>query len=149
MRVAGPTAAGPASVGSSALDGRPDIEIPRNFLCPIVATLMRDPVSAADGHSYERAAITKWLKDNGTSPSTNLPLKNRRLVRNHALRGAIDAFVSTSLASTPPMLVARDSIPLSTPLPTALAAPGAAVIQDPAPGFFARIFRALFPSAVF
>ena len=148
MRVAGPTAADPASVGSSALDGRPDIEIPRNFLCPIAATLMRDPVSAADGHSYERAAITKWLKDNGSSPSTNLPLAHRRLVANHALRGAIDAFVSTSLASTP-LLVARDSIPLSTPLPTALAAPGAAVIQDPAPGFFARIFRALFASAVF
>merc|ERR1711964_274552 len=39
-----------------------------DLLCPITMMLMTDPVIAADGHSYERTAIEKWLKDNDTSP---------------------------------------------------------------------------------
>jgi len=32
------------------------------MLCPISCELMRDPVIAADGHTYERAAITRWIE---------------------------------------------------------------------------------------
>jgi hypothetical protein len=51
--------------------------------------LMQDPVVAADGHSYERAAIQQWL-DAGhrTSPMTNLRLPHRQLTPNHSLRSA-------------------------------------------------------------
>ncbi len=36
-----------------------------------------DPVMAADGHVYERAALTDWFeRGHRTSPSTNLPLEN-------------------------------------------------------------------------
>jgi energy-coupling factor transporter ATP-binding protein EcfA2 len=52
---------------------------------------MRDPVVAADGHSYERAAISEYFKiDNRPkSPITGLPLKNTDLFDNYALKAMI------------------------------------------------------------
>ena len=38
------------------------------FLCPITYELLREPVVALDGHTYEKSAIEKWLKSNHTSP---------------------------------------------------------------------------------
>jgi hypothetical protein len=35
---------------------------PEAYLCPISRELMRDPVVACDGHTYERRAITEWIK---------------------------------------------------------------------------------------
>lgn len=55
-------------------------------LCPITQEEMADPVVAADGHSYEREAIEEWLKKHDTSPVTNLKLRNKTLIPNHALR---------------------------------------------------------------
>jgi hypothetical protein len=62
-------------------------------MCPITQEVMKDPVIAADGHSYERAAIEKWFKTKRappTSPSTNLALPHTLLVPNHALKAAIE-----------------------------------------------------------
>lgn len=50
---------------------------------------MEDPVVCADGHSYERAAITQWLLARDTSPCTNAPLLHKNVVPNHALRNLI------------------------------------------------------------
>ena len=38
------------------------------FSCPITRELMRDPVIAADGHTYDREAIEMWLRNHNTSP---------------------------------------------------------------------------------
>ena len=38
------------------------------FLCPITYELLREPVVALDGHTYEKSAIEKWLKSNHISP---------------------------------------------------------------------------------
>jgi hypothetical protein len=38
---------------------------------------MTDPVVAADGHTYERAAIKAWLSSHNTSPMTNMRLSNK------------------------------------------------------------------------
>lgn len=62
------------------------------FVCPITHDTMRDPVQAADGHTYERTAIEKWLREHNTSPQTNLPLAHMELTSNHALRQAIDDY---------------------------------------------------------
>lgn len=51
--------------------------------------VMEDPVVCADGHSYERAAITQWLLARDTSPCTNAPLLHKNVVPNHALRNLI------------------------------------------------------------
>jgi len=57
--------------------------------CPITQEIMEDPVVCADGHSYERSAITQWLLSRDTSPCTNTPLAHRNVVPNYALRNLI------------------------------------------------------------
>ncbi|KAM6942529.1 WD repeat, SAM and U-box domain-containing protein 1 [Xenentodon cancila] len=64
--------------------------IPDEFLCPITRELMREPVIAADGYSYEREAIEGWIHTrNRSSPMTNLPLLTTLLTPNHTLKMAI------------------------------------------------------------
>jgi hypothetical protein len=60
-----------------------------SFKCPILMEIMKDPVIAADGFSYERAAITKWLSTNKNSPMTGLPLPHLQLISNQTLKSAI------------------------------------------------------------
>ena len=73
-------------------------QTPNNFKCPITHDIMRDPVIAADGHSYEREAIERWLtmhrEQNPRSPMGAGPLQHRSLQANIALRGAIEQFMS-------------------------------------------------------
>jgi hypothetical protein len=68
-----------------------DINEMDSFTCPIGMEIMKDPVTAADGHTYERAAIQAWF-DQGKhgSPKTGLPLPNTDLTPNHNLRQAIE-----------------------------------------------------------
>jgi len=51
---------------------------------------MQDPCLAADGQTYERAAIEEWLTRSNSSPLTGRPLMHRNLVRNIALAGVIE-----------------------------------------------------------
>ena len=54
--------------------------------------VMRDPVLCeADGQTYERAAITAWLQQHGTSPVTLAPAQTQNLIPNHTLRNIIQA----------------------------------------------------------
>ena len=50
---------------------------------------MQDPVIAADGLSYERAALETWLLQNDTSPVTGQPLPHKRIVENVLIRSLI------------------------------------------------------------
>ena len=69
-------------------------EIPDAYLCPITMDPMEDPCIAADGHSYERRAITDWFaRGNNTSPKTGAQLDDTRLFPNHALKSAIQDFL--------------------------------------------------------
>jgi hypothetical protein len=65
-------------------------EPPSYFVCPITAAVMHDPVVAADGFTYERSAISRWLHVQGMrrSPMTNQPME-AVLVPNHSLRSSI------------------------------------------------------------
>jgi hypothetical protein len=74
--------------------GLPCTALP-SFLCKITEELMRDPVSTADGQTYEREAIEEWFEGHDTSPATNLVLENKRLNPNIALRGAIEEWKET------------------------------------------------------
>ena len=67
-------------------------DVPDDYICPITAELMQDPVSTVDGHIYERAAITQWLKDHDTSPKTGEVLEAKMLIPCHVLRGMIRKF---------------------------------------------------------
>ncbi len=56
-----------------------------------VQVMMQDLVIAADGHTYERDAMTKWLQHRHTSPVTGQLLKHTRLISNFAVKCAISA----------------------------------------------------------
>uniref|UniRef100_A0A3B4YYP2 WD repeat, SAM and U-box domain-containing protein 1 n=1 Tax=Stegastes partitus TaxID=144197 RepID=A0A3B4YYP2_9TELE len=71
-------------------------EAPDEFLCPITRELMKDPVIAADGYSYERECIESWIRGkNKTSPMTNLPLQTTLLTPNRSLKTAITRWKSS------------------------------------------------------
>ena len=65
--------------------------VPPQFVCPLTLCPMRDPVTLADGSTYERAAITKWLETSDVSPLSNQPLAHKYLHPNLALRQLIEA----------------------------------------------------------
>ena len=56
-----------------------------------VQDIMREPVMAADGHTYERLAIADWLAQHDTSPLTNEVMPSKQLQINHLVRQAISA----------------------------------------------------------
>jgi len=65
-------------------------EAASEFLCPITLELPLDPVTAADGHIYERSAIERHMATQGAalrSPITNMPMSPTLLeatqVRDH------------------------------------------------------------------
>ena len=62
---------------------------PSQFLCPITGELMEDPVTTADGHTFERAAIERWLQAHDTSPMTGSTLTHTQLAPAIALRQLI------------------------------------------------------------
>ncbi len=78
-----------------------------NFIDPISLDLMKDPVLASDGHSYDRRTITDWFatqKAQGrqiTSPRTNLPLKDDTLTPNIALKRKLDVFIASTSTIQP------------------------------------------------
>ncbi|KDO16444.1 hypothetical protein SPRG_18031, partial [Saprolegnia parasitica CBS 223.65] len=80
----------------------------RSFLCPISCEIMRDPVIARDGHSYERAQITRWFQSHRRSPVTNEELPSTELMPNYSLKQAIlehqaaTAPCTTTVATQPP-----------------------------------------------
>lgn len=82
-------------------------EPPEEFLCPITQELMRDPVVASDGHTYEkyepcncvgcwlfcsdfasRVAIEEWIQKKAVSPMTNVALETK-LYPNYSLKSRI------------------------------------------------------------
>ena len=79
---------------------------PASFLCPIMGDVMRDPVTAVDGHSYDRVNITRWLAEHDSSPATGATLDSRMLIPNIALRNAIEEWEdlqhSRQVAATTP-----------------------------------------------
>ena len=81
----GSGAAGPSEASAAA-------EVPDEYICPITAEIMTDPVSTSDGFTYERAAIAEWLRTKDTSPKTGAKLESTTLIPNHSLRSMIRAF---------------------------------------------------------
>lgn len=69
-------------------------QAPSFFLCPILKETMDDPQVAADGLTYEGRAIREWM-ENGRAVA-DLKLKHLNLTPNHALRFAIQDWLSQS-----------------------------------------------------
>uniref|UniRef100_A0A182ILS3 Uncharacterized protein n=1 Tax=Anopheles atroparvus TaxID=41427 RepID=A0A182ILS3_ANOAO len=69
-------------------------DIPLEFTCPITHELMKDPVFAEDGFTYERAAIREWFtREKAVSPMTNLELSTDDVVENGKLKQKIEDYM--------------------------------------------------------
>lgn len=81
------------------------------LLCPITQEIMTDPVVAADGHSYERAAIAQWIATRGAralSPMTGERLVHLELQDNFVLRSVIGHAQQSSHARSQRQLTQQD-----------------------------------------
>ncbi|KAJ0228665.1 Serine-threonine/tyrosine-protein kinase [Hirschfeldia incana] len=80
----------PLSETSSYANQKVPRKPPSHYLCPIFQEVMKDPLIAADGFTYEAEAIREWLANgHDTSPMTNLKMEDCNLLPNHALHQAI------------------------------------------------------------
>ncbi len=69
------------------------MKIRDEFICPITYELMREPVVASDGHTYEKNAIEKWLKSSYTSPRNGEPIEST-LIPNYNLKKLIQDIIN-------------------------------------------------------
>uniref|UniRef100_A0A7S4QHT9 U-box domain-containing protein n=1 Tax=Alexandrium monilatum TaxID=311494 RepID=A0A7S4QHT9_9DINO len=107
----GGTPQGPGS-GTSRREGAMQLAArlqhdPPELVCPILHSLMEDPVVAEDGYTYERQGIEDALQLRNRSPMTNEPM-GQAIVPNRALRSKIqeykDVVVSEILSVAPCLL---------------------------------------------
>jgi len=71
-------------------DGAEPPSPPLDFRCPISLELMRDPVVASSGQTYDRESITRWFgSGKSTCPKTGQVLADLELVPNKALKNLI------------------------------------------------------------
>jgi hypothetical protein len=71
---------------------------------------MIDPVVAADGHTYERFAIARWLHESDKSPLTGSILPHKSLVPNYMLVSSLQECAVISVEEDLP--VGNDDGPL-------------------------------------
>lgn len=64
---------------------------PDEFVCPVLHSVMADPVVAEDGYSYDREAIEEALRLRGRSPITNVPIGNT-VIPNLSLKSRIISY---------------------------------------------------------
>nr|KAG5698725.1 hypothetical protein BaRGS_008499 [Batillaria attramentaria] len=77
------------ALSSSDLEGTLGVESQEydELLCPITREVMKDPVIAADGYTYDRSAIRAWLESGkDRSPMTNAVLAHKNLIPNRTLK---------------------------------------------------------------
>ncbi|KAJ1384794.1 Zinc finger, RING/FYVE/PHD-type [Sesbania bispinosa] len=78
-----------------------EIEVPQYFICPISLQIMKDPVTAITGITYDRDSIEHWLfsNKNTTCPVSKQPLpRDSDLTPNHTLRRLIQAWCTQNSA---------------------------------------------------
>ena len=64
------TTAGPEETKETA-KAKEAADLIESFHCPITQQLMVEPVSSKYGHTYEKAAIERWVAKYHTCPMTN------------------------------------------------------------------------------
>ena len=62
------------------------------YLCPITRQIMVEPVVDALGNTYDKEAISEWLKTNDTSQKTKEQLPNKNLTPNNRIKTEITEY---------------------------------------------------------
>ena len=57
----------------------------------LLQELLREPVIAADGYTYERHAFQEWLKQHNDSPVTGHPLQIAAMLPNFAIMAVVES----------------------------------------------------------
>jgi len=70
-----------------------DGEIPSVFLCPITDDVMRTPVVARDGFTYDESALLKWVRQSATSPLTRETIEEYDWTIDRSLANRIDKWM--------------------------------------------------------
>ena len=96
------TADGGEGGGSGAAGPLSEAKVPDDYMCPITAEIMTDPVSTLDGFTYEREAITEWLRTKDTSPTTGATLESKKVIPNYSLRSIIRSFTEACATAVSP-----------------------------------------------
>lgn len=86
--------------GASAVLNKDNDKIPNLFKCPIGHEVMKDPVMAEDGYSYERKNIIEWFVKNSTSPMKGTII-GKLLIDNDSLKSEIREWESKQTVSPP------------------------------------------------
>jgi hypothetical protein len=79
-----------------------EVDVPSYFLCPISLELMKDPVTASTGITYDRESIEKWLFSgkNKTCPATKQVITDSDfLIPNVTLRRLIQSWCTLNAAN--------------------------------------------------
>jgi Mg-chelatase subunit ChlD len=84
--------------------------------------MMRDPVIATDGHTYEREAIENWLALNRTSPVTRATITSTTLTPNIALRDTIEEYLASNAPISASATASAPSSRTFKPVPVQLTA---------------------------
>ena len=91
------------------------VEMKDEYICPITGRPMKNPTTAADGHSYGKVAIETWMNKPGFANSaTYMSPKNgqqipKHLVPNQNLKSCIHTIMDEADATTTDMHVATAS----------------------------------------
>ena len=72
------------------------VNVPAEFLCPLSKQLMRVPVTAFDGNTYEKSEIQKYLQRYNKSPMTGEVAEHSILFPNNAMKKQIKAFIKAN-----------------------------------------------------
>jgi adenylate kinase len=88
-----------AAGGAEAAEEAAPAEAPPQFCCAITQEVMHDPVTTADGHVYEREAISTWLREHTTSPLTGQVLKHKQLTAAPAVRATIEEWAGGAITA--------------------------------------------------
>jgi hypothetical protein len=75
--------------------------LPGYLRCPLSGEIFREPVVAADGYTYERRALERYMVREGgasdlRSPVTGQPLASREVYANHIVSLALKALRAAS-----------------------------------------------------
>jgi len=91
------------------------LDVPEEFVCSITGLLMKDPVLASDGNTYERDAITRWIGERRLPTHVRAgDITTADLIPNMSLRRQVMLFRDENKMHIPSPLI-------DTPAPAAQA----------------------------